>query len=133
GETVTGQCASHHRIEVGLGDLGDRLDVSGVLRDQGDDTGQYEHDEGEAERRGMDADDTGRLVRERRQAEPRSGDNAVPVHAEVFGDSVRTGVVGGDRSADAIENPGQYVTEQQCQEDGDTAEEAAQHDATHDR
>ena len=54
--------ATHVRVEVGLGHLGDRLDVAGVLGDQGDHGRQHEQDEREVERREVPADDVGSRV-----------------------------------------------------------------------
>ena len=72
-ETVGGDGAAHHRVEVGLGHRGDGLDVAGVLRDQRDHGRQDEQDEGEAEAGQVPADHLGAVRaddRLRREAEP---------------------------------------------------------------
>ena len=51
GGAVGGDRAAHVGVEVVAGHLGDRLDVPGVLRDQGDHAGEHEQDEGQGEAR----------------------------------------------------------------------------------
>ncbi len=141
-DAVGGDRTAEHGIEVGLGHLGDGLDVAEVLGGQRDHGGQGQQDEDQRERREVPAHVgvAGRegLVPDESvdglggEAEPVGATHRVPVDP-VVGTGLR---VAGQRQAglaeDRVEDPRQQVAEDQAHEDRDPAEEALEPDGHQD-
>ena len=134
GEAVGADGPAHVGVEVVAGHLGDRLDVSGVLGDQRDHTGQDEQDEREREARAVhDRDAVGEVAA--READP-VGLASTPAQAHAGrGTTGRSRPLGSTEviwPEDAVEEPGHQVAEDQRQEDRDARPEAReQHGGEH--
>ncbi len=104
-------------VQVVAGHLADRLDVPGVLRDEGDDHGQRHQDRRPLEARGVEGG----------QPDPVGLPDGGQVQAPVV-DRLGTAGRAVDLAEDEVEDPGEQVAEDQAEEDRDAGEEAAQAD-----
>ena len=138
-DAVGGDGAAHHRVEVGPGHLGDRLDVADVLGDQRDHRRQHQQREGDRERRQVPADgvevagrglvaDAARRRSCRGSRTSRRASTAVQSTRSCGPGSALAGRGRGDLAEDLVGEPRDEVAEDQAEEDRDPAEEAAQAD-----
>ena len=84
-DAVGADCATHDRVEVGVGHLGHGFDVAGVLGDERDHRREHEQDERHVEARQVPADGLGTVGSNRglrREADPVSSGDAVEVGPE---------------------------------------------------
>jgi hypothetical protein len=126
-DAVGRDCSAHHRVEIGTGHLGDRLDVSHVLGHEGDHGRQRQQCERDREAGPVPSHLIevvgGELVADEtvdgvsREPEPVGRLHVGPVDPAV-------GVgAAADLAEHDVDQPGQDIAEHQTQEDGDPAQE----------